>query len=377
MAHRSRWSVTPDPKSASFVISFSYRDEHGVSRRYRRSAGRKVTRKEAEAQARALYLELEKDPRAFVARFVTPSQTRADARPFADAVAAYLADHVGTRCRPSTQRTHEQVLRVHVLPAFIGKDLRDVRRPDIEGYIARKLRAGLSPKSVVNHARVLSSLFAFAVRREWLTENPAKGATLPKVADQGFDWLDADTSERLLSAVRERDPLHADLFLVALRTGMRQGELLALRWADIRFDANTIDVRHSLDRGRLGPTKGGKPRQVPLHAEVRAALVGRRGEPTAFVFATADGAPLSGNVIKNPLGRARLAIGRPGLRFHDLRHSFASQLVVNGAPLQAVQRLLGHTDIATTLRYAHLAPDALSSAVATLGANAFPLRRAG
>jgi integrase len=377
MAHKNRWTVTADPKSASFIVSFSYRDEHGVPRRYRRSAGRKVTRREAEAQARALYLALEKDPRAFVERFVTPAQSTAQAHPFRGVVATYIAEHVETRCRPSTQRSHEQVLRVHVLPAFGAGDLRDVRRPAVESYVSRKLREGLAPKSVVNHVRVLSSLFAFAIRREWVAENPTKGVTLPRVADQGFDWLDADAGEQLVTAVRASDPGHADLFLVALRTGLRQGELLALRWGDLRFDADTIDVRHSLDRGRLGPTKGGKPRQVPMHPDVRAALLPRRGETAAFVFATAAGAPLSGNVVKNPLRRAKLAIDRPALRFHDLRHSFASQLVVNGAPLQAVQKLLGHGDIQTTLRYAHLAPNALASAVATLGtASVIPLRRA-
>lgn len=371
MAHKNRWSVVPCHKSESFIIAFSYKDEHGVSRRYKRSAGRGATKREAEAKARALYLELEKDPMAFVERFVAPAQTKAHALPFRDVAATFLAEHVETRCRPSTRRTHEQMLRVHLVPAFGTRDLRDVRRPEVEAYVSQKLKAKLSPKSVANHVSVLSSLFDFAITREWTTENPTKLVTTPKLTDKGTDWLDADAAERFLAAVRERDPGHADLFLVALRTGMRQGELLALRWGDLRFTVagpgDAISVRHSLHLGELGPTKGGKPRHVAMHPHVRATLLPRRGDDTAFVFATAAGAPLTGNIVKNPMRRAAVAIGKPDLRFHDLRHSFASQLVTNGVALQTVQKLLGHSDIQTTLRYAHLAPSALTDAVASLG----------
>lgn len=367
MAHKNRWTVSPDPKSSSFLISFSYKDAHGVPRWYRKSAGRKVGRREAEAKARALYLELEKDPKAFVERFATPAPKKAVRLPFADVAATYLDEHVAASCRPSTRRTHEQMLRLHLVPAFGDGDLRDVRASDVDAYVTGKRREGLSGKTVRNHISVLSSLFAFAIRREWVEHNPARGVTLPKSTDRGFDWLDAHAAELFLEAVRQQDPAHADLFLVALRTGMRQGELLALRWADLRFDAGVVDVRHSLFRGKLGPTKGGKPRQVPMHDDVRAALFPRRGDPSAYVFATDTGAPLTGNIVKNPMRRAREAIGKPALRFHDLRHSFASQLVVAGVPLQAVQQLLGHRDIKTTLRYSHLAPGVLVSAVAMLG----------
>ena len=383
MAHKNRWTVNADTKSDSFIIAFSYKDAHGVPRRYRKSAGRGVTKREAEAKARALYLELEKDPLAFVERFVT-RPAAVHALPFRDVAATYLEEHVETNLRPSTRRTHEQVLRVHLVPAFGDGDLRDVDPAAVDTYIARKRREGLSSKSVANHVSVLSSLFGFAMRRKLIATNPAKGAELPKVSDQHYDWLDLEAAGEFLAAIRERDPQHADLFVVALRTGMRQGELLALRWGDLRFSPGAtndiVTVRHSLHDGRIGPTKGGKPRQLPMHPDVRAALIGRRGEANAFVFAREDGRPRTGNILKNPLRRAAFAIGVPDLRFHDLRHSFASQLVVNGVTLQAVQGLLGHEDIQTTLRYAHLLPGALKGAVATLGTlsvNVVALRQTG
>lgn len=369
MAHKNRWTVNKDTKSESFIIAFAYKDEHGVARRYRATAGRGLTRRQAEERARALYLEMQKDPTAFVERFVTKAP-KVHALPFADVAATFLADHV-TGLRPSTQRTHEQVLRVHLVPAFGGGDLREVTWPAIDAYIARKRREGLSAKSIANHVSVLSSVFDFAKRREWFDQNPAKGAGLPKVTDVGFNWLDAEASDRFLAAVRELDPKHADLFLVALRTGMRQGELLALRWGDLRFTADgagdSIAVRHSLHNGVLGPTKSGKPRHVAVHPDVRAAVHPRRGSDGAFIFAQADGSPLTGNILKNPMRRAAEAIERPKLHFHCLRHRFASQLVRNGVPLQAVQKLLGHADLKMTLRYAHLQPDVFAGAVATLG----------
>lgn len=383
MAHKNRWTVNKDTKSESFIIAFAYKDEHGVARRYRATAGRGLTRRQAEERARALYLEMQKDPTAFVERFVTRAP-KVHALPFADVAATFLAEHVEVKLRPSTRRTHEQVLRVHLVPAFGGGDLRDVTRPAIDAYIARKCREKLSAKSVANHISVLSSVFEFAKRREWFDQNPAKGAELPKVTDLGFEWLDSEAADRFLAAVREQDPKHADLFLVALRTGMRQGELLALRWSDLRFTADgagdTITVRHSLHSGALGPTKSGKPRHLPMHPDVRAVLFPRRAADGAFVFAQADGSPLTGNIVKNPTRRAAEALGRPELHFHSLRHSFASQLVMNGVPLQAVQKLLGHADVKMTLRYAHLAPDVYVSAVATLGTVAgkvLPFRRTG
>lgn len=368
MAHKNRWTVFPDPKSDSFIISFSYRDQHGVSRRYRKSAGRRVSRRDAEAKARALYMELEKDPHAFVERFVAQPETKAKALPFADVAATFIEDHVST-LRPSTRRTHEQVLRVHLVPVFGDLDLRDIGKGDVGSYKAQKLRERQSPKSVRNQLSVLSAIYEFAKDREWVADNPAKGIKL-KVPRRGPQWLDDTAGERFLAAVREHDPEYTDLFLLALRTGMRQGEILGLRFRDVYFDVGEtgiIVVSSSLFGGELGPTKSGKERVVPLHPEVRDALLRRRGSPDAFVFTRGDGSPLTGNIVKNPMHRAAKAVEMEHLRFHDLRHSFASQLVAAGESPNHVQQLLGHSDLTTTMRYSHVHNSALARAVLKLG----------
>jgi integrase len=368
MARKNPWKVRPDTKSNSYIIDFSYRDEHGRLCRYKRSAGKGVGRKEAEQQARALYHQKERDPRAFITTFVHKPRPVA-AYPFQDVAGRYYEDEVRLELRPSTQRTHEQVIRVHLVPRFGKEDLRSIDAAAVRRYRADKLREGKSRKSVNNHVSVLSSIFRFAIQQEWCEMNPTRDIKPLRVENQGYNWLDCGRSECFMAAVKDNDPQHLPLFLTALRTGLRQGELIALRWKDIRFDAapsGGINVRHSMHQGVLGPTKGNEPRWVPLTEDLRDVLIARRGEPDGFVFTRSGGRPLTGNVIKNPMRRAKMAINRPELRFHDLRHSFASQLVEQGVQLQAVQKLLGHKDIQTTMRYAHLCPGVLEQAVSRL-----------
>lgn len=142
--------------------------------------------------------------------------------------------------------------------------------------------------------------------------------------------------------------------LLAMNTGLRRGELLTLQWSDIDLDGRMLTVRgvHA---------KNGRQRHVPLNDEAHRALQQwqRQGVGTGAVFAVAD--------VKTAWGALLQSVGITQFRFHDLRHHFASKLVMAGVDLNTVRELLGHSDIKMTLRYAHLAPEHLSAAVAKLG----------
>ncbi|TNE92531.1 MAG: hypothetical protein EP330_00900 [Deltaproteobacteria bacterium] len=362
------WKVYQTPKSNSWIIDFHYRDEHGLPQRFRRSAGRGVGKAEAQRKARALYHEMQRDPIAFVDTIERGRRTRADARPFTQVADDYYEQYVLVRLKGTTIRSHEQILRVHLKPYFASTDIRGIGKAEVDTYMGSKRRAGLSKKSVNNHLSVLSSVFAFAHERGWVAENPTKKKRL-KVEQTGFNWIDAETSVGFLAAIRAQDPHYYPVFLAALRTGMRQGELIALRWQNVRLDAAQpyIEVRHSRSHGVTTSTKGNRVRHVGIHPELAAVLHPLRGQPGDLVFTSTSGQQLTGNVLKNPMRRAKAAIGRPELRFHDLRHSFASQLTARGIALQVVQGLLGHSEVSTTAKYSHPTASLAFEAIATLG----------
>ena len=155
---------------------------------------------------------------------------------------------------------------------------------------------------------------------------------------------------------------------MALRTGLRQGELRALRWQDVDLSAGRIFVRQNLVRDQIGSPKSGKPREIALGEEVRVALAAHRQlhHRGALVFCDSDGRMLTKGEMKHPLWRACRKAGLRLIGCHVMRHSFASHLVMRGAPLKAVQELLGHATIQMTMRYAHLSADVARDAVRLL-----------
>ena len=370
---KNPWTVYQTNKSDSWYISFSYRDENGASRRFRHSAGRGVSKTEAERLARTLYRKYQHSPVQFLAMFKRRRPTERMGKPFTEAADDYFEQRVQLHLKHTTIRSHEQIIRVHLKPWFKTTDLRSIGKAEVDTYMSAKRHGtrghkALSAKSVNNHLSVLSSLFAFAMERGWMTENPTKGKRL-KIEGAGYNWLTAAETPGFLTAVQLRDPDYHLLFLTALRTGMRQGELLALRWQQVILDADHpfIQVRYSHSHGKTTSTKGNRPRRVPIHPDLLSAMRRYRGAPGELVFTATDGRQLTSNMIKNPMRRAAKAIGRPELRFHDLRHSFASQLTHQAVSLQVVQGLLGHADVTTTAKYSHPSESLHRHAVSALG----------
>jgi len=275
--------------------------------------------------------------------------------------------HVRGRCSPSTQRSYEQILRVHLVPFFGDRDLRSLTAEDGAAYRSARLET-LSAKTVVNHLGVLSSMLEKAVVWGYAEHNIARGIERPRVPPPRVRfWIRAQSS-RFLVACEAVAPDWLAFFLTALRTGLRLGELIGLRVRDVLLDGvGRVDVRRSVHRGIEGAPKSGRARQVPLTPRLKGVLEARvEGvSANALVFPGARGF-LSRDQVKHAFWRATEAAGLERIRIHDLRHSFASQLVIAGEPLLAVQQLLGHADLRTTMRYAHLAPDGMGDVVAVL-----------
>jgi integrase len=176
-----------------------------------------------------------------------------------------------------------------------------------------------------------------------------------------------ETRERLRPAfVKGADTEWGPAILVGLRCGLRLGEIMALRWEDVDLVVGRLVVNRAVSRGRIGTPKNGRTREIPLGLDVLRALKDHRHLKGELVFPGPAGRLLHKNETKHPLWRA---CRRSGLRFigwHVLRHTFASHLVMRGAPIRAVQELLGHSTIEMTMRYAHLSPNVTRDVVGLL-----------
>ena len=264
--------------------------------------------------------------------------------------------------KPSEVRNKESALRVHIVPYFGAQRLDQIGERDIERFKAQLLETGLSPKSINNYLACLRRLFAVA--KEWAVIERVPEVKWLKVPPQAFDFLDFGEAEALIEGVEDE---WRAMIVLALKTGLRQGELLELRRSDIAPDLGQIRVSRSYFRGQVTSTKSGKGREVPLcdmaSAALRTHLASHRHE---LVFCTKSGGQLTAPQCRRPLHRACRKAGLRELGWHVLRHTFASHLVMKGAPLKVVQELMGHGSMAMTLRYSHLSPQAKHAAIQLL-----------
>jgi integrase len=264
--------------------------------------------------------------------------------------------------KPATVYEKRWVLKLHLIPAFGKRPLDKISAADIEQFKALKLKEGHCRKSVNNHLTVLRKLLNLAV--EWGELSHAPRVKALKVAPSEFEFLDFDETDRFLRAAA---PEWKAFLVTALKTGLRVGELLALKWEDLDLVAGRLMVRRSLWRKDEGTPKGGRTREVPLSADAVATLKAHRHLKGPYVFCFPDGRRLTHNRVKDLVpSTCRKAQLAKRLTTHDLRHTFASHLVMRGVTLKAVQELLGHATMEMTMRYAHLSPDVKRDAVLLL-----------
>jgi integrase len=270
--------------------------------------------------------------------------------------------------KPSTLGGYRSMLGRHVEPFFGGLTLERVKPDDVRCFLAAKKREGLGTKTVANCLVFMHGLFAFAVKREWMLANPVAAVDRPRApaADPDIRYLDLEEVEALLRAVPDDyfGPTEHAVYLTAAMTGLRQGELIALRWMDIDWQAGRIRVRRNYTRHQFGTPKSRRSsRSVPMADQVAGELERHfqasayQGDHDLVLCHPHTGHPLDDSKLRKRFKEALDRANLRNIRFHDLRHTFGTHCAAAGVPLRTLQEWLGHRDFTTTLIYADYAPN--------------------
>jgi integrase len=280
---------------------------------------------------------------------------------FAQAAREYLRWLDEDRARkPSTLRDYESIIRAHLLPAFGDAYLEDLSTQRLERWRAQLGADGrLGNRTRAKVITVLVGVMKRATRTHRLPLNPA--LSLEKPRHQGQRGLEVFSPTEVMALVAAADDEQDGvIYLTAAFTGLRMGELLALRWRDIDFPGQFIRVSASYAGGLVTSPKSGKLRSVPLAPEAAQALA-RLGQRSRFVgdddlvFPGRAGEHLDGSALRRRYKAALRRAGLRPLRFHDLRHTFGTRAITKASILQ-VKEWMGHADVQTTMQYLHYAP---------------------
>jgi integrase len=270
----------------------------------------------------------------------------------------------------STWRRYEQYVRLHLVPSIGKVRLVKLQPEHLQRMYGERIGKGLSRTSAVHLHRAIHRALALAVRWGYVPRNVAALVEPPRMPHYEFTTLSPQQARTFLQALRGRR-LEA-LYLVAIMTGMREGELLGLRWSDVDLTTRSIRIRRSRARhgGAGGETKTPESRRQVLipdlavqalvaHQERQAAERQRRGaiwDDLDLVFPNTIGRPISPqNLLRRDLYPLLAAAGLPRVRFHDLRHTLATLLLGRGVHPKVVSEMLGHADVGITLDlYSHV-----------------------
>ena len=349
-----------DPTVAGFVLtvrsngsksySLRYRDSHGRQRQYLIGNVADLTFEKAKREAQRV--------RSRVTVGENPCEERKAKR--AVPTVAQLSERYLEHAR-SRKRSHdidERYLRNHILPRFGKLRITDVTQADAVAWLDGKVKEQGYAQATVNRLQVIFSLM-YKLAKRWQVpgaeHNPLAGLSLPNPNNERERFLSPEEVQRLKAAV-ERSPniMLKHIVALLLLTGARKRELLDARWEHVDLERRTWTIPMS---------KSGKARRVPLSA---AAVDELRAMPrwAGCPFAVPNPKTLKPYTsIFNAWDTARREAGLPDVRVHDLRHSFASNLVCSGQSLYVVSRVLGHAQMKTSQRYAHLSQDTLVAAV--------------
>ena len=292
------------------------------------------------------------------------------------------------KVRPSSHKTYEGYIKNHIKPSIGNIPLTKLTTLDLqrlyqklltEGRVdrleAKNQPKGLSSKTVRNINQVISSAMQLAIQQKLISSTPADGCALPRIEHKEMKTLPADQLAAFLNEAKRTGTF--ELYYIDLATGLRRGELLGLKWQDVDLDSGVIHVRRQVGRidGKVqeAPLKTKNAyRNISIGADAVSILWEKKkqdGGRSEYVFPSPTGGPMSPDSILKMLHRVLERAGLPELRFHDLRHTFATLALQNGVDIKTVSGMLGHFSAGFTLdTYAHVTTAAQRQAAETMGA---------
>lgn len=348
-----------------------------------------------DGRQKSVYARTEKEAQEALRKAMTRVDSGVRVKAHKHTVATYLKQWLDTsvtqRCRPSTLASYRETVDRYIVPAIGSIQLSRLKPDDVRAMLAHLARGTISTTTQRYVYTVLRIALGRALKDELVLRNVATLVDPPRKARPEMHPLTADQARQFLVSVRSQpcrkcdqctagssktctapgpSPLHP-LYVLALSTGARQGELLGLRWSDIDLDEGTVAIRHTLSRltGELGAPKTERGRRtlrpgagaiavLKAHKQqqrLARLAAGSRWKDGDWVFTTSIGTPWgSGNVLRAFQSDLKQA-GLPHQRFHDLRHAYATMRIEDGDDLTVVSRSLGHGNISTTADvYAHI-----------------------
>ena len=298
----------------------------------------------------------------------------------------WFQDYAKIKVRPSSHQTYQGYIHNHIQPNMGDIPLEKLTSLDLQKFYKKLLTQGrvdrveakgqpkgLSAKTVRNIHQILSSALKLAQEQRLILTNPAEGCALPRVEHQEMKTL---TTVQLASFFREaRESGVFELYYLELATGLRRGELLGLKWEDIDLERGDLRVRRQVSRinGEVveAPLKTKNAyRTLPLAEDTVIVLKEQRRKVgnSPWVFPSPNGGPISPDSVLHMLHRVLKRAGLPKVRFHDLRHTFATLALQNGVDVKTVSGMLGHFSAGFTLdTYAHITSAAQRQAAQTMG----------
>jgi integrase len=330
--------------------------------------GRKT---DAQSKCNELLVELQKGNYALIGRLT-----------LAEHLQQWLDGYVKTNCSSRTLESYQSIIDRHLIPELGNIQLKYLRPQAIQGYYTRACQK-LSPLSVHHHHRVLSEALKYAVRQGYLIRNPAEMVDPPSPRRKPMRALTAAEVETLLNYAK--DSCYYPVIYTAVSTGLRQAELLGLRWRDVDFEGSSISVSQVLYI-RNGKVQFKEPKTT--HSRRRVAMTSklalfiklyraqRERYYTEFekkltlddlVFTTIEGKPIEGQNLSRAFGKLAQNAGLGHVRFHDLRHTFASLMLMRGAKPKVISEALGHASVGFTMDvYSHSVEGMQKDAMALL-----------